>query len=447
MEMQHGADVTTDPPKPDRSTAEFQQFLLWTLERLNIPFESAPTGCFTLSLDEQDRNAFSGAEQVVFRFDSPPDRLDDSVHQITPESPLWRWAVARLRNRGELLQASPSTQPTGVHSFAQQLFDRYTIEEGSVRLGGCTLEDEPLVRMTYAQNTAEGAKLTHAFADSNGLLLDPSLTNALQLADLTALQGRPRPLPAETIQRWEEATRQLPPLSPESPPLDFIGMTAVWCKYARGKLLFAIGKNEVELPFEGWAKLLADGLTVPPPFVCEATGRSSYHLATTDDGRITAFESIATCDKSGQRVLETELETCAVSGDRVLSKFLIDCPVTGARILPNQMVACNMCLQKVNPQCLAQGRCKACRERQAVGRDDALVARVLADYPKLASWRGWQISESASVHILTAVSLLRRLLLVLDKETFEPIRVADGSRLTRRWTDMTSEEKKGVLEE
>jgi hypothetical protein len=68
--------------------------------------------------------------------------------------------------------------------------------------------------------------------------------------------------------------------------------------------------------------------------------------------------------------------------------------------------------------------------------DDPRLARILGEYPKLDRWPHWQLAETASVYVLTARSLLRRLLLVLDKESLQATRVAEGFRLARQWPEI-----------
>jgi hypothetical protein len=68
-----------------------------------------------------------------------------------------------------------------------------------------------------------------------------------------------------------------------------------------------------------------------------------------------------------------------------------------------------------------------------IGRDDPTMARVLGEKPKLERWSRWRMGETSRVYVLMATSLLRRLLIVIDKESFEVIRLAEGSRLSRNW--------------
>ncbi len=212
--------------------------------------------------------------------------------------------------------------------------------------------------------------------------------------------------------------------------------TVIWCKLAVGKLLFELGDSSAEKPFGLWAQQLADGVAKPPPFRCPATGRESYHVVATDDGRITVAESIASCECSGRRVLDSDLEICAVTGRRVLGEYLQTCAVTGERVLADKMVTCGQCCQEVSPRAVSGGRCRACRSLQGVARDDPRLARILGEYPKLDRWSRWRLAETVDVYVLTATSLFRRLLLVLNKESLEATHVAEGFRLAGDWSEV-----------
>jgi hypothetical protein len=67
-------------------------------------------------------------------------------------------------------------------------------------------------------------------------------------------------------------------------------------------------------------------------------------------------------------------------------------------------------------------------------KTDPRMARVLDAYPKLDRWRNWKIAETRSVQVLVGMSALRRLLVVLDKQTLDILHVASSSRLSSRWT-------------
>jgi hypothetical protein len=215
----------------------------------------------------------------------------------------------------------------------------------------------------------------------------------------------------------------------------------LWCKYAQGRLCFTIGGSRVQLPFSGWAQTLQ-----APPFVCPATGARSYHIAATDDGRITVAIQIAACEITGKRVLNDELVTCAATGQRVLSERTENCPVTGEPVLRDVMEFCTCCGQQVNPAVLADGICQACREMAEVSKDDPRIARVLGEHPGLDSYRTWKLSETATTYVVCAGGWIRQLLAVVDKQSLEVRHLARRHRLLNDWTPVPEPQWREILD-
>ena len=110
------------------------------------------------------------------------------------------------------------------------------------------------------------------------------------------------------------------------------------------------------------------------------------------------------------------------------------CPVSGRRLLRTEMVRCRCCQQRVSPQVLERSQCLACRRLKAVKKADPRMARVLHEHPALDRWRRWRISETSRVYVLVATGWLKRLLVVVDKESLDLRHMATGSRLSPRWT-------------
>jgi hypothetical protein len=72
----------------------------------------------------------------------------------------------------------------------------------------------------------------------------------------------------------------------------------------------------------------------------------------------------------------------------------------------------------------------------SVRADEPRLARVLGEYPRLSRRSHWRIAETAAAYILTSTYFLYRLLLVVDKESLAVLHLAEGPRLTRRWSDV-----------
>ena len=71
---------------------------------------------------------------------------------------------------------------------------------------------------------------------------------------------------------------------------------------------------------------------------------------------------------------------------------------------------------------------------RAVRRDDPWMALVFGEHPKLEQWSRWRLSETATVYILRGSSFFRHLLVVVDRESLDPLRLAESTFLSRRWS-------------
>jgi hypothetical protein len=315
-------------------------------------------------------------------------------------------------------------QPTSVHEVAERLFSAYTVDDGSMHLAGCTLEDRLFVRVDFR----DGAATLSVYVDADGHEVDAATIRSLGMDDVAELAKPTQPFEPQ-VERLVAAATALAAerISAVGSP-EPRAITAIWCKYAEGKLRFSVGDATADLPFCGWARTLE-----PPPFICPGTGQATYHLGATDDGRIVAAEQIERCQQSGQRALGDELVACAATGQRVLPELLRACPVSAEKVLPDALVACTMCRQPVAPSSIAHQRCAACRNLRPVGKDDPRLVRLFDAHPPLAKWRSWKLSETSSVYVLTASAWLKQLLIVADKESLEVKLVATGNRITGGW--------------
>jgi hypothetical protein len=419
-----------------------QQFLLWCLEAFGLRVVSDDSLNYRLQLPEQPPQSPKDAslEQVVgvrFTFDPEQSGVAAGIREcVTTQSPLFTWLRDRLRRSKVPLSAVAAQQPVSVHELTDKLYAPYRVDGGHASLAGCNLEDRPFLRLTYLNPQADSPnrQLKHVFADADGRLLNASLHDDLALHDLKPLPGRSRRVASSVLDEWREVTRQQSE-SADSHVGELLATTLVWCKYVEAKLSFTIGRQSVELMAEGWAKLFADEQLKPPPYTCPLTGKSSYHLAATDDGQITVADAIVSCDESAKRVLDSELETCAVTGQRVLATYLRNCPISAQPVLHSALERCDMCQQAVSPLTINDGRCSVCRGITPIKKDDPRMARVLGEYPKLDRWKFWRLAEGESIYAMVAASLVKRLLLIVDKSTLEVTRLASGARFSRRWHD------------
>ncbi len=73
------------------------------------------------------------------------------------------------------------------------------------------------------------------------------------------------------------------------------------------------------------------------------------------------------------------------------------------------------------------------------------MARILGELPGLDRWRRWRISETSTVYVLTASALVKRLLVVVEKETLKPLHLASGFRLTNNWNELPKLQREELL--
>jgi len=326
--------------------------------------------------------------------------------------------------RDSLPSRAPASQPGTVRELAERLLPAYRVDGGTVHLAGCLLEDYLFLRVAARSSD----RSIEFFVDREGNEVAGDLVETLGMTNTIALERPPEDAEA-AMRRLAALGRQR--LAGRGLPADAAGsieLSAVWCKFAQGKLRFTIGDAAADLPFAGWARVLE-----PLPFVCPHSGRATYHVTALDDGRIVAAEEVATCDESGQRVLARELVTCAATGRRVLPEFTETCPTTGQPVLRSAMVTCEVCRQKVAPGVAGVGRCEACDRSEPISKADPRLARVLDEHPLLDRWRRWRLAESATAYHLTAHGWVRRLLLIVDKDSLDLKLVATGHHFRSGW--------------
>jgi hypothetical protein len=409
------------------------------LDTLQLPAHGCGAERYEFAVPADQLEDFGGREAIQCRLGAVSNAGDERAEVLAAGSPLGDRLLGRLKKFGPVVHAAPKGQPVSVHELAPYLFTPYRVEGGSVRLSGCSLDDQPLLRYTYGVRDEDAggfARLVHVYASPQQDPIEDSLLATLRVEELAPATARPPRVPDEELAAWLAHGERQVSLLAAGRRADFLLTTVIWCKRAHGKLLFELGDSSAERGFDLWAQQLVGGAALPPPFRCPITGRESYHVVATDDGRITVAASIARCEHSGRRMLDSELETCAVTRRRVLGEFLRGCSVSSERLLAGEFVSCTQCRQQVSPHVIAGGRCRACRSLRPVTPDDPQLARILGEYPKLDRWSRWQLAETASVYVLTAHSLLRHLLLVLDKESLQAARVAEGFRLAREWPEI-----------
>jgi hypothetical protein len=428
-----------------KSDTEWRDFTRWILAALGcqcdcdggtVVVESVPSSLrIRIGHDAPFRLMFSSAEPTA------------GQDLVTPDSPIIRSLIAELKATQIVGRATPAHQPESVRDISQRLFEHYTVDAGSVHLGGCTLEDRAILRVSFVVrcNTADAkARLRHHFIGLTGEPIDASLVESLGLGQLVPLTRSIR-VADDQCERWLRIGEAAIESLDGAQDCELLLITAVWCKYAEGKLAFVIGEATTSISFSGWAQQFADGSDRPAGLACPSYPRGSYHLAATDAGEIVPFEAITTCSESGKRVLSSELETCQASGAKALSEFFASCSASGVRVLRKSLVVCKTCQQLVSPTACEATQCSACRSLAKVSKDDPRMARLLGAYPKLDHWPRWQLAETASAYILVANSFAKRLLIVVDKNDLGVLRLSKGSRFNNKWTEAPEVDRAAYL--
>ncbi|MCS7305722.1 MAG: hypothetical protein NZ602_11535 [Thermoguttaceae bacterium] len=329
-------------------------------------------------------------------------------------------------------------QPGSVSEVAARLFPAYQVEGGRVYLAGCRWVDRPFFCFRKQQN----GQVEEIWINDHSEPVSPE-----QLQQLALREARPIPRPPQyALSPMDQAVsllqEQAKAFFSHNGHETHLEIATVWCRFIEGKLRFSIGSATADLSFSGWMQTLQ-----APPYICPYTGRPTYHLAATDDGRILDASAVGRCEVSGRRVPVDDLVRCSWTGKRVAKELIDFCSLSGQAVLRTELCSCSICHQKVSPAALQHGICSACRGLQTVSKADPRMARLLAEYPTLDRWHHWQLAETQSVYVLRASGLWKKLLLVVDKETLELRHLATGNRLQTRWRTVEPGQYSFVLRE
>ena len=439
--------VSLSPPDTtSTSDCELREFTLWLLTALGCQCRRDEESVLVETVPESLRTKI--ACDISLRLKFSATGAIDQAFLVTLDSPIIRALIDELKATQIVGRAAPADQPESVRDVSQRLFDAYTVDGGSVHLGGCTLEDRAILRVTYldrADATDGKPRLKHHFVALSGEPLDMSLVERLGLWHLVPLTRSIR-LADDQRDRWKQIAEKATHDAARVNASDVLLTTIVWCKYAEGKLAFVIGDATTSIGFSGWAHLFVDGSEKPPALACDSYPQGSRHLTATDDSKIVPFEAVVTCSESGKRVLSSDLETCQATGSKALPEYFASCPTSGARVLRRALVACATCQQKVSPASCESKQCSACRSLMKVSKSDPRMARVLDEYPKLDRWPGWKLAETSTAYVLVASSLTKRLLIVIDKGDLEVMRLAKGSYFSKKWAEATEVDRIAYLQ-
>jgi len=418
------------------------EFLRWLLAQLEFELEEKD-GIGRLQLEEADRGAFGGQSELrIALLDSV---TNGQLEPIDFKSGLGNWLITRLRSRGPVAHARPREQPTAVNDISSRLFSAYRVEGGRMHLGGCQLVDFPFLRLSFAAQDNGRTCIRHLFVAHDGSSVSDGQAQDLGLLDVEPITKSPPRIDKTTLNALIASGRRIAAKNstsrdPSASTVDPISIALVWVKHASGQLQFSIGDTTVALPFSGWARMIE-----AQPFVAKRSGASSFQLAATDEGEIDAYEEITTCEQSGRRVLRQDLVTCSVTGKRMLKEFTEACPVSGKPTHVEQFSICSVCQQRVSKSVLELETCAACRQMAKIKKDDPRLVWILGEHTGLDRWKRWQLAETQNVYIAQAESLMKRLLVVVDKETLAVNYLATSGRLASGWTAVEEEARAELL--
>ncbi len=422
-----------------------------------------------LWLSEPDRACFDGQSELVIGFS--PSVENSQIESATLESRFGRWLAQKLHAVGPAVPARPRDQPQAVGDFTAALFSAYQVEGGQVHLGGCQLTDFPFLRLSYpaagdfsvargfttavksfspetdSEIPVEAGDICHLFIGPDGSWVPDPMVRDLGLLDLEPIDGLPPRIDETALDALIGAGRRMVTQGisrhePTAVAADPVAATLIWVKRADGHLRFTIGDASTTLAFSDWARLLK-----PPPYSCEHSGTTTFHLAATDDGRIDAWDQIACCQRSGQRVLKQELLECSVTGQHVLSQFTEICPVSGESCLSEEFCTCEICRQQVSKAVVDDNnQCAACQQMAKLSKEDPRLVWLHGEHPRLARWNRWKMAETAQVYIAEARGLCKRLLVVADKQTLAVRYLATSGLFSREWKPVPPSEAPEFLD-
>lgn len=433
---------------PCAVTEKWTAFAAWAADELGcrLAYDGAAYRLDPLEpADEEGAPSESGLRRSWFRrrtaAEEPRPDAADTPPPFHAEHPadIVAELVERLGARGGPPNARPVDPPESVHDLSARMFAAYTLDGGQAHLAGFHLEDWPLVRLTTVGETEEDTpSVHHAYCDELGRPLDAELVQSLGVDRVAPTAAATPRLDDGRRERMLESARSTahPNGADGAPAL----ATIVWVKRATGRVRFEFGEESIDAKFDGWAQTLQ-----PPPVVCPASGRPTYHLATVEGGAIAAAEQIAECSVTGHRRVLADLGRCASTDRLAEPEWLAECPVSGETVLRTELHACRLCDQQVSRSASPEGVCRACREKQRVATGDPRVARLLDAHPALRGWSSWRVSETRDVLIAESKRRLRCVQWVFDRTKLELLHAVATPRLLSSWRPLSREQRERLL--
>jgi len=337
---------------------------------------------------------------------------------------------------GAVLHAHIADQPTRLFELSPVLLSKYEVENGTVTIAGCSIDDEPIFEVARFAGGAGSSEPVVQFFDQTGWQLDADTVESLGLESPANLQQLPPGIRPSHFQNCLQQGSQR--ISAQTSPDRIELRRVIWCKRATGKISIRIGERTAQVAFLGWTRRLINGADPLAPFVCPLSGKASYHIVADDDGRLTVPEAVTACDVSGRRVVETVLENSALSGKRALPQYMASCCVGGERILQSELVTCKVCEQAISPQAALANGCRGCQD---IPKADAETVQHWTEvFPGLAKWKSIKIRETHSRVFISATKGWHRMLIVADKSNQQILCAKQALRFFGTWRKLDIDE-------
>ena len=396
------------------------------------------------------QNSGDGVSSKSGRWRSVKHRLrrgkDDAAPAVDLQSDspaaILDWVLQQGAAQQQLASYVPTSDPHAVHEIVASMFAAYTIDGGTVHLGGCHLQDTPILRITRAGHAdastgAAAESVTHAYFDCQGQPLADEVVRQLHLTEV-ALPEEPKP--AQSTEQWSPAIAAAESLLGGDLHEPERVASVVLAKWAQGQLQVTIGDESLAINFAGWTRTLS-----APPAICPQSGRETYHLTTLGDGRIAAAEQVVTCEESGERILRSSSVRCCVTGKQVDKACCEPCPVSGELALPEGFAECDCCHGRVSRVQLTKTGCCGCDGRAEVGRDEPRLAAIISATPKLGRFKKWRLAHTDALWIAETGGLFSRYLVVIAKQSGQVCHAARRGRLARAWRPLSEDERRELL--